>query len=57
MGGFFVMMDVLKYVFHVDAPDNERRRAIPKRLRTKQKKFGVAIRFIYVHNGTVTASG
>ena len=54
---FMVVLDILKYVFHVDHTyTNKNRRRKPKRSVTETKKPAVAIRFTYVSNITINSS-
>ena len=46
--GFIVLLDVLKYVFHVD-PVGKARRQVQAQKRLKSKRRPIAIRFIYVN--------
>jgi len=48
--GFFVILDVLKYVFHIDPSRNERERLRRKTRQQKKTKSSVAIRFVYADN-------
>ena len=58
--GVFVLvlvLDILKYVFHIGDFVNKTHGRRLKRSARKTKKPAVAIRFTYVHNVTITASG
>ena len=52
-----VVLDILKYVFHVDDTTSKNHRRKRQRFVRKTKKPAVAIRFTYVHNVTAAASG
>ena len=45
---FVVMMDILKYVFGIDAPKVEETKKKQKR-RRKQRKYAVAVHYRYVN--------